>query len=174
MQMAMAVADGDKREEDRDKDIDRDQAILRITEDDIPLSKEPFRVIADRIGLTEDEVIARLRRLKDRGIIKRLGISVNQRRIGIVANAVVAWKVPEEDVDRVGTILSSYREVTHCYARVTIPGKWEYNLFTVVHGYNRESVERFAKRMSDIIGIKDYIVMFSNEQFKRTSVKHPF
>ena len=153
---------------------DKDQAILRITQDGIPLDKEPFKVIASQIGLTEEEVIARLRRLKSTGVIKRLGISVNQRKIGIVANAVVAWKVPEPLVERIGNILSSYKEVTHCYERVVIPGKWEHNLFTVVHGYSRESVERFAKRMSDVIGIKDYIIMFSNEQFKRTSVKHPF
>ena len=153
---------------------DKDQAILRITQDGLPLAKEPFRVIASQTGLTEEEVIARLKKLKSGGVIKRLGISVNQRKVGIVANAVVAWKVPEQLVERIGTILSSYKEVTHCYERVIIPGKWEYNLFTVVHGYNRESVERFAKRMSDVIGIKDYIIMFSNEQFKRASVKHPF
>ncbi len=153
---------------------EKDQAILRITQEGLPLDKEPFRAIAAQTGLTEEEVIARLRRLKSMGVIKRLGISVNQRKIGIVANAVIAWKVPEELVERVGNIFASHKEVTHCYERVTIPGKWEYNLFTVVHGYNRESVEQFAKRMSEIVDIRDYIVMFSNEQFKRTSVKHPF
>ncbi len=153
---------------------EKDQAILRITQEGLPLDKEPFRAIAAQTGLTEEEVIARLRRLKSMGVIKRLGISVNQRKIGIVANAVIAWKVPEELVERVGNIFASHKEVTHCYERVTIPGKWEYNLFTVVHGYNRESVEQFAKRMSGIVDIRDYIVMFSNEQFKRTSVKHPF
>ncbi len=153
---------------------EKDQAILRITQDGLPLDKRPFKAIAARTGLSEDEVIARLKRLKSMGVIKRLGISVNQRKVGIVANAVIAWKVPEELVERIGNIFAAHREVTHCYERVTIPGKWEYNLFTVVHGYNRESVEDFARRMSEMVGIRDYIVMFSNEQFKRTSVKHPF
>ncbi len=153
---------------------EKDQAILRITQDGLPLDREPFKAIAAQTGLTEAEVIARLKRLKSMGVIKRLGISVNQRKIGIVANAVIAWKVPEELVERIGNIFASHKEVTHCYERVTIPGKWEYNLFTVVHGYNRESVEKFAKRMSEVAGIRDYIVMFSDEQFKRTSIKHPF
>ena len=100
---------------------DKDQAILRITQDGLPLAKEPFRVIASQTGLTEEEVIARLKKLKSGGVIKRLGISVNQRKVGIVANAVVAWKVPEQLVERIGTILSSYKEVTHCYERVIIP-----------------------------------------------------
>ena len=156
-----------------DKD-EIDQAILSITQDGIPLEKEPFEEIAKQVGISREEVITRLKRLRSIGIIKRLGVSVNQRKVGIVANAVVAWKVPEEQLEHVGTLLSSYTEVTHCYGRVTIPGKWEHNLFTVVHGYSRESVEAVAKNLSEACGISDYLVMFSNGQYKRTSVKHPF
>lgn len=149
-----------------------DRAILRMTQDEIPLIKEPFGKIANEIGITQDEMIARLKKLINNGVIKRLNISVNQREVGIVANAVVAWKVPQEQVERVGKILSSYKEVTHCYERKTIPGKWEYNLFTVLHGYSRESVEEYARRLSEVIGIREYLVIFSNVQFKRTGVTH--
>ncbi len=156
-----------------DKD-EIDQAILNITQDGIPLVEEPFEELAKQVGISRDEVIRRLKRLRSIGVIKRLGISVNQRKVGIVANAVVAWKVPKEQLESVGTLLSSYTEVTHSYGRVTIPGKWEHNLFTVIHGYSRESVESIAKQLSEACGITDYLVMFSNGQFKRTSVKHPF
>ncbi|MGB2726990.1 MAG: AsnC family transcriptional regulator [Halobacteriota archaeon] len=156
-----------------DKD-EIDQTILRITQERIPLVKEPFGKIAKEIGISHAEVITRIKRLINKGVIKRLGISVNQRKVGIVANAVVAWKVPQEQVERVGNTLSAYKEITHCYERITIPGKWEYNLFTVLHGYNRKSVEETAKRLSEAIGITEYLVMFSNEQFKRTSVMHPY
>jgi DNA-binding Lrp family transcriptional regulator len=150
-----------------------DRAILRITQDRIPLIKEPFGEIAKELGISHDEVLTRLKKLINNGVIKRLGISANQRKVGIVANAVVAWKVPQDQVERVGTMLSSYKEITHCYLRETIPGKWEYNLFTVLHGYDRESVEEFAKRLSGTVGIREYLVLFSNEQFKRTSVMQP-
>ena len=150
------------------------KAIIRSTQDEIPLVDEPFAEIANETGISQDEVITRLKELISVGVIKRLGISVNQRKIGIVANAVVAWKVPQEQVKRVGAMLSAYREITHCYERVTVPGKWECNLFTVIHGYNRESVEEIARKMSEAVGISDYLVMFSNEQFKRTSVMHPY
>ena len=135
---------------------------------------EPFAEIAKEIGISQHEVIARLKELISGGVIKRLGISVNQRKVGIIANAVVAWKVPQEQLKRVGKMLSAYTEITHCYERVTVPGKWEHNLFTVIHGYNRESVEEAAKKMAEAVGISDYLVMFSNEQFKRTSVMHPY
>ena len=150
-----------------------DQAILHITQEGIPLVREPFEGVAKETGISQEEAIARLKRLMNGGVIKRLGISVNQRKVGIVANAVVAWKVPQDQVESVGNILSSYNEVTHCYERETVPGKWEHNLFTVLHGYDRESVEKFAKRLSESVGITEYLVLFSNEQFKRTSVMHP-
>jgi DNA-binding Lrp family transcriptional regulator len=150
------------------------KAIIHTTQERIPLVNEPFAEIAKETGISQDEVITRLQELISVGVIKRLGISVNQRKIGIVANAVVAWKVPREQVKRVGNMLSAYKEITHCYERVTVPGKWEHNLFTVIHGYNRESVEEIAKMMSEAIGISDYLVMFSNGQFKRTSVMHPY
>jgi DNA-binding Lrp family transcriptional regulator len=113
------------------------KAIIESTQERIPLVHEPFAEIAKETGISQDEVIARLNELIRVGVIKRLGISVNQRKIGIVANAVVAWKVPQEQVKRVGTMLSRYKEITHCYERVTVPGKWECNLFTVIHSYNR-------------------------------------
>ncbi len=164
-----------KMNTDDDQDPDEtDQAILRAAQDGIPVVKEPFERIAKEAGISQDEVIARLKKLIKGGVIKRLGISINQRKVGIVANAVVAWKVPQEHVDRVGNMLAAYREITHSYERVTMPGKWEHNLFTVIHGYTRESVEEMAERLSKVVGISDFLVLFSNEQFKRTSVMHPY
>jgi len=149
-----------------------DRAILRITQNAIPLVDEPFRKISEQLGLEQREVLTRLDRQVRHGIIKRIGGSVNQRKLGIVANAVVAWKVEDGQVEETGEKLSSYDEVTHCYERRTVPGVWDYNMFTVMHGYDRESVEACAKRLSEATGISDYRVIFSTRQFKRTSIIH--
>ncbi len=149
-----------------------DRAILRITQNDIPLVDEPFRKISEQLGIEQSEVLTRLERQIRHGMIKRIGGSVNQRKLGIVANAVVAWKVQEDMVEETGEKFSSYDEVTHCYERRTVPGVWDYNLFTVLHGYDRESVETCAKRLSEATGTSDYIFIFSTKQFKRTSIIH--
>lgn len=146
------------------------QAILYTMQDGIPILKEPFVEVARKIGISQDEVIARLKRLINDGVIRRFGVSVNQRKVGIVANALVAWKVPQNCVEEVGKAMSSYSEITHCYERQTIPGKWEYNLFIVIHGYDHESRKQFIKKLSRAIGLKEYLVLFSVRQFKRTSV----
>jgi siroheme decarboxylase len=149
-----------------------DRAILRITQDHIPLVDEPFRKISEQLGRDQSEVLTRLEHLVRQGYIKRIGGSVNQRRLGIVANAVVAWKVQKELAEKMGWKLSSYDEVTHCYERRTVPGVWDYNIFTVMHGYDRPSVETCAKRLSETTGIGDYRIIFSTHQFKRTSMIH--
>lgn len=148
--------------------IDRD--ILHATQDGIPIVKEPFAEVAKRMGMGQEEVIARLKRLMKDGVIRRFGASVNQRKVGIVANALVAWKVPRNRVEEVGKTMSGYREITHCYERRIIPGRWEHNLFTVIHGYDQKSVKQFIKKLAGAVGLREYLVLFSIKQFKRTSV----
>lgn len=150
-----------------------DQAVLRIMRDGIPLLEEPFMEVANKAGISQEEVMARLRRLIRSGVVRRFGASVNHEKIGIVANALVAWKAPRSRVEEIGSIMSNYEEITHCYERKTIPEKWEHNLYTVVHGYDRESVQRFIKRLSKSIGLDEYLILFSSRRFKRLSVTPP-
>jgi DNA-binding Lrp family transcriptional regulator len=149
-----------------------DRTLLRITQEGIPLVTEPFKRIAREVDIHQDEVIQRLDNLYKSGIIKRIGASINQRKLGIVANALVAWKIPCGLTEDVGTRLSSFPEVTHCYERSTVPGMWDYNVFTVLHGYDHQTVEELVKRLSDAIGIRDYVILFSTKQYKRTSIIH--
>lgn len=150
-----------------------DRAILHVMQNGIALLGEPFAEVAEEIGISQDEVIARLKGLVKSGVVRRFGVSVNQQKIGITASALVAWKVPPGMVEEIGEMMSSYKEITHCYERKTIPKRWEYNLFTVTHGRDRESVRRFIKKLSMMTGLNEYLVLFSVMQFKRSSVTLP-
>ncbi|MDP2216379.1 MAG: AsnC family transcriptional regulator [Methanolobus sp.] len=147
-----------------------DEQILIATQDGIPLTGSPFRDIAQRLGLSEEEVVERIRLMKEKGMIRRFGASIGHRDIGILANAMCIWNVPEERVENVGRIMASFPEVTHCYERPRRPG-WEYNLFTMVHSYTREDCEQVAARISESTGIKDYRLLFSEREFKKTGVR---
>ncbi|MDP6626358.1 MAG: AsnC family transcriptional regulator [Methanopyri archaeon] len=147
----------------------KDVALLRATQDGIPLVPEPFRDIARATGLREAEVMSRLKRLKENGVIRRFGASINHRRVGIVANALVAWEVPQNRVEDVGEAFAGNERVTHCILRGTVPGRWSYNLFTVLHGRDRSTVEDLVQKMSDSTGIANYLILFSTRQFKKTS-----
>jgi DNA-binding Lrp family transcriptional regulator len=145
-----------------------DEEILRLMQDDIPLVSRPFLTVAEKLGISEEEVIRRVRRLVDKGVVRRFSASIRHRKLGIKVNPLIAWKVPRERVEEVGEKLAGYEEVTHCYERAVVPGKWEYNLYTMVHGYDRESVEKLAEKLSKAIGIKDYQMLYSNREYKKT------
>jgi DNA-binding Lrp family transcriptional regulator len=147
---------------------DIDKKILIALQDNVPLVPRPFLVVGNELGLSEDEVIRRVKRMMDDGVVRRFSASIRHRKLGITANPMVAWKVPSDRVEEVGKKMASFEEVTHCYERPIVPGKWEYNLFTMIHGYDRKSVEEITKRISEATGISDYNLLYSIKEYKKT------
>jgi DNA-binding Lrp family transcriptional regulator len=146
-----------------------DTNILLALQDGIPIVKEPFAIIAENLGIEPDDVIERLKRLREKNVIRRFGVFIRNRKVGIVANAMVVWAVPNNRIQEVGEFISRFEEVTHCYQRRTIPNKWRYNLYTVIHGFKRKTVEEFVRKLSDAIEVKDYLILFSVREFVRRS-----
>lgn len=144
-----------------------DRAILAALEDGLPLVPEPFEEIGKRLGLTSGEVLGRVRKLQDAGVIRRFRARINQRKIGITANALVAWDCNGTDAEQVGQRLASFPCVTHCYERSPVPGRWDYSLYTVHHGYSREKVEEEVRQIAGQTGLSRYLILFSTEEFKR-------
>ena len=102
-----------------------DRKILFEIEKGLPLTPEPFQDIADIMGITQQEVVLRIIKLQESGIIRRFGASIKPHMVGLHANALVAWKVPESRIQEVGNLMVTFKEVTHCYSRKTIPEKWD-------------------------------------------------
>ncbi len=145
-----------------------DRAILSELKKGLPLSDEPFTEVASKTGLTQKEVLDRLTRLKEAGVIRRFGASIKPNDVGLNANAVIAWNVPQNRVLEVGATLARFKEVTHCYERKTLPERWSYNLYTVMHAQKRETIEQAVKQFSEIIGVNDYVIIFSRRDLKKT------
>ena len=148
---------------------DIDKMIIHYLQGDIPLDPSPFAVIASKIRITEEQLLERMRRLKDQGILRRFGATLYHQRAGFKANAMVAWYVPDDRIDEVGSLMAGFREVSHCYERKIQGNKWKYNLFTMVHGKSKKECEDVAGKIAQKIKIKDYIVLLSLKEFKKTS-----
>jgi DNA-binding Lrp family transcriptional regulator len=144
-----------------------DREILAALEDGLPLVPEPFGVIGKRLGLGGEEVLERVRELKEAGTIRRFRARINQRRLGITANALVAWDCNGNPPGEIGSRLASHPCVTHCYERRPVPGRWDYSLYTVHHGYSRREVEEEVRQLAEQTGLSRYLILFSNEEFKR-------
>jgi DNA-binding Lrp family transcriptional regulator len=147
-----------------------DIQLLKITQDGIWITPEPFKKVAEQLGISVDEVINRLENLQHDGIIRRFGASIGHRAIGITANAMCTWNVPDERVEEVGAIMAGFSEVTHCYERPRRED-WTYNLFTMIHAYTRDECKKVAAQISRATGINEYSILFSEKEFKKTGVR---
>lgn len=148
-----------------------DKKVIRLIQGDLPLDLEPFAILAEEIGISENQFIGRINELKERGVIRRFGATLRHQEAGFASNAMIAWLVPDRRIEEVGKIFAGFREVTHCYQRKQ-QGDWKYNLYSMVHGNNREQCYQIAERMSQSAGIDDYILLFSEKEFRKTSMEY--
>lgn len=131
----------------------------------LPLVSKPYLKIAKKLNMKENHVMKICQSLIDRGIIKRFGISINHRKIGVRANLMVAANVPVSQIDEFGEKVAGFKRVTHCYYREG----WKYNLFFMIHSDSKSEVLKLANKIIDKVGIKDYKFIFSTKEFKKTS-----
>ncbi len=149
---------------------ERERAILKEVQGDLPLVEQPYREIADRLNLGEPEILETINNLMVRGIIRRIGAILRHRKVGVKANAMGVWNVPESEIRRIGQLMADDPGVTHCYHRDPV-AHWPYNLYTMIHGETEKDCERVAKRLSDKTGIQVYRLLFSIREFKKESLK---
>jgi len=150
---------------------DLDKKIINLLQKDIPIDPRPYKIMADQIGIHEDEFIKRIETMIDSGVIRRFGATLYHQEAGFSANAMVAWIIPEDRIDEVGGIMAEFKEVTHCYQRRP-HREWKYNLYTMIHGDTDQECYDVVKKMSKKAGIDNYSLLFSEKEFKKTSMEY--
>ena len=148
-----------------------EKKIISLLQTDIPVVRQPFKEMAEQIGITEEQFLAVLGGLNDRGLIRRFGATLKHQKSGFKANAMVAWKVAEDRVEQVGTIMAGFQEITHCYRRNPAPG-WPYNLYTMVHASGEDQCRAIVQKIARAVDEKEYAMLFSRQELKKTSMKY--
>lgn len=153
---------------------DLTQSIIHAIQDGIPLTPRPFADIANDVGSDEDTVIEIVRHLQASGVIKRFGVVVRHRELGFRANAMVVWDVPDESVCMTAKRLTEDPAVTLCYRRPRRLPHWPYNLFCMVHGQDRGSVQAKISALRRAAGIHalPFSVLFSRRRFKQRGARY--
>jgi DNA-binding Lrp family transcriptional regulator len=137
-----------------------DRKILNILQRDFPVEPEPFRVIGEKVGLPEDEVLKRVEKLKDKGIIRRIGAVFDTKKLGYVSTLCAA-KVPDENIGNFVDIVNSYKGVTHNYRRNHLYNMW----FTLIAPGESE-IKEILKEIEDKTGVSDILDMRATKTFK--------
>jgi DNA-binding Lrp family transcriptional regulator len=150
-----------------------DLKIMRATQAGLPLTALPYHAVAEQLGLTADEVIERMRRMQELGVIRRIGAVPNHYKLGYRFNGMTVWNVPDEKIDELGQKIGSLDFVSHCYHRPRHLPLWPYNLFAMVHGKSQEDVDRQIGQIADILGENNLgsDVLYSTRILKKTGFR---
>lgn len=148
-----------------------EKKIIRKLQEDLPLVPQPYKTIADELGITEEILLKKINEFKERGLIRRMGAALCHRETGYKANAMVVWIVPTERIEEIGMTMASFSEVTHCYQRPTFPD-WPYNMFTMIHGKTREECKKVVEKIASNINIDKYKLLYSTVELKKSSMKY--
>jgi DNA-binding Lrp family transcriptional regulator len=150
-----------------------DYQIVLETQAGIPIVTNPFHELAQKVGISEDDFVLRLQKLKDAGFIRKMAGTPNHYKIGYTANAMTVWNIPDEVVDHVGAIFKSAGFISHCYIRPRALPVWPYNLFAMVHGRSRDEVSEQVEHLKELIAGKyeEVELIYSSKILKKTGIR---
>lgn len=137
-----------------------DKKILNMIQKNFPIGREPFKKVAEVIGIGEDEAIRRIKKMKDDGIIRRIGAVIDPRKLGFISTLCAA-RVPDEKVADFARTVGGYPGVTHNYRR-----NHEYNIWFTLIAESEESLEGIVAEISEKTGIDDILSLRAHRTFK--------
>ncbi len=137
-----------------------DKRIINAIQFDFPFESRPYKIIAERLELSEAEVLRRVRNLKETGIIRRIGGNFVPEKLGYVSTLCAA-RVPEEAVEAFARTVNAYAGVTHNYLRDN-----RYNVWFTFIAPSREKIARHLAAISRRTGVTDIINLPATRVFK--------
>jgi DNA-binding Lrp family transcriptional regulator len=143
--------------------------LRRLLETGLPLAVRPYRLLAERIGASEEQVLEQVRRWHADGLFRRIGLVLKHRALGFRANAMLVLDIPDAQVDEVGRRLGRAAGVNLCYQRPRRLPHWPYNLFCMIHGREREQVRARIEALLQEHGLSEapHQLLFSTRAFKQ-------
>ncbi|MGL5513214.1 MAG: AsnC family transcriptional regulator [Sporomusa sp.] len=143
-----------------------DRKVLNALQYDFAVSEQPYLDIATKLNSTEDAVLSRVRGLYAKGLIRRLGASIDSRQVGYVC-VLVALKVDEELLLNVAKVVNSFSGVTHNYLR-----EGDYNMWFTAIAPDKESLDNILAIVKATPGVEAVMPLPAKRVFK-VSVKFP-
>lgn len=118
-----------------------DMELINLLQNRFTVESRPFLTLGGQLGITEEEVIERIGKLKENGYIRRIGGIFDSRKLGYFST-LCAMEVPENRIEEVAEIINSYSGVTHNYVRNHAFNLW----FTLI----ASSEEKMGEILADI------------------------
>jgi siroheme decarboxylase len=139
---------------------DTDKAILNLIQTDFPIDARPYRILADRLGLSEEELMERIRALKQDLLIRRIGGNFSPDRLGYYSTLCAA-SVPEKKIDLFTRTVNAYPGVTHNYMR-----DHAFNIWFTFIAPSRELIQENLNEISRTTGVVPILNLPATRVFK--------
>jgi DNA-binding Lrp family transcriptional regulator len=137
-----------------------DKNLLNIIQTDFPIDPRPYDVLGARLAIEPGEALRRVRNLVESGVIRKIGPSFNTGRLGHVS-ALVAARIPKDNLDQVAETVSSFAQVTHNYSR-----EFDYNLWFTLVCENQRELDSTIDSIRSAADIEDVRVLPAERTFK--------
>ncbi|MFA6450519.1 MAG: AsnC family transcriptional regulator [bacterium] len=139
---------------------DTDRNLLNMLQREFPIEERPFAALADRLGIGGEEVLSRIEKLRGEGLIRRLGASLNPRKLGYTSTLAGA-RVKPENVDAAAEYINRFPEITHNYERND-----EFNMWFTVIAKDEAEVEAVLNDIRANAGVEELIDLPATRIFK--------
>jgi len=137
-----------------------DKKLLNLMQHEISIDKRPFKLLGEKLYITEKDVLSRINKLKEEGLIRRVGGIFDSRKLGYTSTLCAA-KVPENKINEVAACINEYCEVTHNYLRED-----EYNMWFTVITHSQESLNDILKEIKEKTTLSEIMSLPSIKLFK--------
>ncbi|MBF0496705.1 MAG: AsnC family transcriptional regulator [Deltaproteobacteria bacterium] len=138
--------------------VDRD--ILNLIQSGFPITARPYQVLGDELGLPEQEVIDRVKRMKECRIIRRIGANFQSSKMGFTSTLCAA-KVPEEAMDQFVAVVNAYPGVTHNYRR-----DHQYNVWFTFIAESMDLIDQYLEEIKQKTGVTQICNLPAKKLFK--------
>lgn len=150
-----------------------DRQLIVETQQGLPLVARPYQALAESLGISSDEVMARMSKMQSEGVIRRIAAVPNHYKLGYRANGMTVWNLADELVDEAGQLLAEQDFVSHCYRRPRYLPEWPYNLFAMVHGRDRKEADQHYNSLVNLLGdrCQQHQILFSTRILKKSGFR---
>lgn len=127
---------------------DIDRALVNALQDDLPLTHRPFALVAEKVGISEEELLERVKAMRESGVLTRFGPFFDAVKMG-GAFCLCAMEVPQERFDEVCDLVNAHLEVAHNYER-----SHKLNMWFVLGCETEDGIAEAADRIEKETGLR--------------------
>jgi DNA-binding Lrp family transcriptional regulator len=132
---------------------DLDRRIITELQENFPLEMHPYEIMADNLGIDVDQLWKRVQELARLGVIRRMGFSIDSRKIGY-SSTLVGVRVSKDRVDEASELIASFPQITHSYLRAD-----EYNIWFTVIAASRDMIFDILEQVRQKLGLSQEDVL---------------